>query len=200
VNEKENFGMATDVLPGASNVVRFPIEERGRPTLELLRTLAPDLRTVDIVSEAFGLELPSPNFRDRVDGEAAEHIVNNVEPHPGAQRSEQLSGLLQPLVVAAVEAARVSRRAWSAVSEGRRKLAQARRAGGFWLQALVERVDVQERQAVEATMEAYLRAEEAEGVARAVSLARSGQAWAPRSTHADMETLLDHEASVREIV
>ena len=189
--------MATDLLPGTRNVLRFPTEERARPTLELMRNLAPDLRSVDMLSAAYGLELPAADFRDRVDREAAEHIVNSAEPRPGTQRTAQLRALLEPVVVAAVDAARASLRAWSLVGEGRRQLAQAKREGGFWLDGLAERLDAQELQAAEATIEAHLRAEEAEGVARAVSLARSGEAWTPRSTHADMDALLQSEIASR---
>ncbi len=192
--------MPTDVKSGASNVVRFPVEEVGRPTLDLMRALAPDLRTIDMVAHAYGLELPEPEFRDRVDAEAAEHILNHIEGEPGAHRTQQLTALLEPVVKAAVEAARASRRAWGAVGEGRRQLAQAKSESGFWLQALEERLDAQERQAAEATIEAHLRAEEAEGVARAVSLARGGQAWAPRDVAAEMDALLAHEAGARAIV
>jgi hypothetical protein len=189
--------MLTDVVSHASNVVRFPVEEVGRLTLELMRSLAPDLRTIDMVASAYGLELPEPAFRDRVDAEAAEHILNNVESEPRVHRARQLTAVLEPVLRAAVEAARASRGAWGGVGEGRGLRARAKTEGGFWLQALEERLDAQERQAAEATVEAHLRAEEAEGVARAVSLARSGQAWTPRSVAADMDALLAHEAGAR---
>ena len=192
--------MPTDLKSGASNVVRFPVEEVGRPTIELMRALAPDLRTIDMVANAYGLELPEPEFRDRVDAEAAEHILNHVDSEHGAHRTQQLSAMLEPVVKAAVEAARVSRREWGAVGEGRRQLARAKREGGVWLQAIEERLDAQERQAAEATITAHLRAEEAEGVARAVSLARSGQAWTPRDVAAEMDALLVHEAGTRAMV
>jgi hypothetical protein len=192
--------MPTDVLPGTSNVVRFPVEEVGRPTLELMRALAPDLRTIDMLANAYGLELPAPEFRDRVDTEAAEHILNHIEGEPGARRAQQLTATLEPVVKAAVAAARASRRAWGAVGEGRRQQARARREGGFLLPALEAQMDAQERKAAEATIEAHLRAEEAEGVARAVSLARSGQVWTPHITAADMDALLAQEAGARAIV
>ena len=189
--------MATDILPGTSNVFRFPTEERARPTLELMRVLAPDVRSLDMLAEAYGLELPADGFRDRVDAEAAEHILNSVEPLPGPNRTTQLRGLLEPVVVAAVNAARASRRAWGAVGEGRRQLARGRRKGGFWFAALEERLRTQELQAAEATVEAHLRAEEAEGIARAVHLARRGVVWTPRSINADMDALLQSENAAR---
>jgi hypothetical protein len=189
--------MALDLLPETTNVVRFPIEERGRPTLELMRMLSPDVRTLDLVAEGYGLELPAPDFRDRVDAEAAEHILNHLDPEAGVRRTEQLQGLLEPLVVTAVETARAARVAWTSVGEGRRQVARAKREGGYWLQALEDRSNGQERRAAEATIEAHLRAEEAEGVARAVSLARQGEVWTPRSVAADMDALVGYQRGAR---
>lgn len=189
--------MAPELLPGTTNVVRFPIDERGRPTLELMRMLSPDVRTLDLLAEGYGLELPPLDFRDRVDAEAAEHILNHLDPEAGPRRGEQLQALLDPLVVTAVEKARAARAAWALVGEGRRQLGQARREGGYWLQALEDRLNVQERRAAEATIEAHLRAEEAEGVARAVSLARQGAVWTPRSVTADMDALLNYQRDTR---
>lgn len=190
--------MATELLSGTRNVFRFPTEERARPTLELMRDLAPDLRSVDMLAAAYGLELPDAGFRDRVDEEAATHIANSIEQRPGAARTAQLRTLLDPVVAVAVDAARASRRAWGAVGEGRRQLAQGRRdAGAAWVAQLEARLQAQELQAAEATVEAHLRAEEAEGVARAVALAMSGETWAPRSTRAELDALLQAEASMR---
>jgi len=33
-----------ELLDGMTNVVRFPVEQRARPTIELLRDIRPDLR------------------------------------------------------------------------------------------------------------------------------------------------------------
>jgi len=38
--------MRIELLPGMTNVVRFPVERRARATLELLRGVAPDVREV----------------------------------------------------------------------------------------------------------------------------------------------------------
>ena len=78
--------MASDRLAGTDNVIRFPIEERARPTLGLMRELAPDVRGVELTAEAFGLALPSADFRHRVDGEAGEYIMNNIDARPGGAR------------------------------------------------------------------------------------------------------------------
>ena len=58
---------ANDFLPGAGNVVRFPIDERARPTLDVMQELAPDVRVVEVTAEAFGLEVPDADFRHRVE-------------------------------------------------------------------------------------------------------------------------------------
>lgn len=180
-----------------SNVVRFPVEQVARPTLELMRDLAPDLRTVDMMAEAYDLEVPAPEVRDQVDAEAAEHILNQIDSEAGARRAQQLTEMLDAVVRAAVEASRASRRAWGLVEELQEHFSRAKASGGHWLQPLEERLDVREREAAAATVEAHLRAEEAEGVARAVSLARSGMSWTPRNAAADMDALLAFEVRKR---
>ena len=76
-----------------------------------MRELAPDVRVVEMTAEAFGLEVPDPDFRHRVDAEAAEHIVNHIDARPGEARKVALRGLLDPLVAEAVKAVRAWRRA-----------------------------------------------------------------------------------------
>jgi len=181
--------MASDRLAGTDNVIRFPIEERARPTLGLMRELAPDVRGVELTAEAFGLALPAVDFRHRVDGEAAEYIMNNIDAGPGAARDTALRALLDPLIVGAVAASRAWRRAATAAADARRRVAQARTEGGYWMDALERRLNELEREAADLLVEAYVHNEEAEGVTRAVRLARSGQAWTPYDIHQEAESL-----------
>lgn len=181
--------MASDLLSGTSNVVRFPVEERARPTLDLMRELAPDVRAVEMTAEAFDLALPATDFRHRVDAEAAEHIMNHIDTRPGNSRNAALRGLLDPLVAEAVKASRAWRRAAASAEEARRHAARARAEGGYWMEALEQRVDTLEREAAELLLEAHLRSEEAEGVGRAVRLARGGQAWRPYNIHREAVAL-----------
>lgn len=189
--------MSTRSHSATSNVVRFPVEQVGRPTLDLMRDLAPDLCMVDMIAEAYDLVVPAPEFRDQVDAEAAEHILNQIDSEPGARRAQQLTEMLDQVVKVAVEASRAARRAWGLVEELQEHFNRTKAKGGHWLQPLEERLDAREREAAAATIEAHLRAEEAEGVARAVSLARSGMPWSPRSAAADMDALLAYEVKER---
>jgi len=181
--------MASDRLAGTYNVIRFPIEERARPTLGLMRELAPDVRGIELTAEAFGLPLPPVDFRHRVDGEAAEYVMNHIDAGPGAARDAALRALLDPLVVGAVAASRAWRRAATAAADARRRVAQARTEGSYWMEALEQRLNELEREAADLLVDAYVRNEEAEGVARAVRLARSGQAWAPYDVQQEAEAL-----------
>ena len=65
--------MRIEMLPGLTNVIRFPVERRARPTLELLREIAPDPREVGNVAEAFGLDYPVSGLRDAADASTAGH-------------------------------------------------------------------------------------------------------------------------------
>ena len=95
--------MHIEMLPGTANVVRFPVERRARPTLGLLREIAPDLREVLSIAEAFGLETPAPDLRDRVDAATAEYILNQFGG-VGGPPAGALAALLDPVVARAITA------------------------------------------------------------------------------------------------
>ncbi len=90
--------MRIELVSGTDNVVRFPVERRARPTMNLLREIAPDVREVLQLVESFDLDGPAHDLRHRVDAEMAEHILNHVRPEPGLQRQTDLAALLAPVV------------------------------------------------------------------------------------------------------
>ena len=67
--------MRWELLPGSSNVYRFPVELVAKPTADLLRSVAPDVREVSLVAEAFGLEEPPTEVRNGSDRAMAERIA-----------------------------------------------------------------------------------------------------------------------------
>ena len=75
--------MRAKTLPGLSNVVRFPVERRARPTMELLREIAPDVREVMAIADTFDLDVPV-DLRERVDAETAQYIVEQFSGTGGA--------------------------------------------------------------------------------------------------------------------
>ena len=170
--------MHIELLPGQDNVVRFPIEHRARPTLALMREIAPDVREVSLVAETFGLE-PSYGLRHEVDARTAEYIVDQVPDEPGETRGAMLADLLAPLVVAAVEACRASHDASLAAAAMRERQQAAEAVGSVWVTSLRERTDALTLRAAELLLEAHARCQEAEGAARAVGFARRGEAWRP---------------------
>lgn len=93
------------------------------------------------------------------------------------------------MIAAAVTAARVWRRASVAAADARPRVVQARIVGGYWIEALGQRRDTLEQAAAALLLEAHWRSEEAEGVARAVRLARNGRAWTPFDLHHGAEAL-----------
>ena len=180
--------MRVELLPGMTNVVRFPVERRARPTLELLRGIAPDVREVLNLAEAFGMEMPVPDLRQRVDAVTAEYIANQV-PAGGAEREAMLCELLDPVVAGAIASCREAHDGWAAAAAAEQTLWSARRGAYFRIEPLQERAAALARRAAELMMIAHMGAEEAEGVARAVGLARSGEAWRPRDVRREAEEL-----------
>ena len=183
--------MRIELVTGTGNVVRFPVERRARPTLALLREIEPDVREVLQLAESFQLPLPGVELRDAVDEEVAEYILNQVRPEPGAARQAELDAILAPVVAKAVQACRKAHDAALTATEAQEQLVRAQSEGGYWMQPLTERADTLTTDAARFLVEAHVRAEEAEGTARAVGMAKRGETWMPRSSEANTKWLCE---------
>ncbi|UZO94699.1 hypothetical protein [Roseomonas mucosa] len=171
--------MRIELLPGLTNVIRFPVERRARPTLDLLREIAPDPREVGNVAEAFGLDYPVAGLRDAADAGTAEYILANVRSEPGEARQAALRGVLEPLLTQAVKVCREAHDAAVAAGEAHQALVRAQTEGGYWIEPLEHQAEELSARAAELLVQAQLCSEEAEGAARAVRIAERGETWAP---------------------
>ncbi len=181
--------MRVELVAGTTNVVRFPLERRAAPTMELVRAIAPDVREVLNIADSFGLALPEGDVRQASDRMMAEHIAQNVRPEPGAERRAALEALLAPMVAGAVAACRDAADAAQAATEAQQRVVEAQSRGGYWLPPLEERAESLTVGAARLMVEAHLRSEETEGAHRAVRLALHGEAWAPFDLQAEAEAL-----------
>ncbi|CAH2605940.1 conserved protein of unknown function (plasmid) [Rhodovastum atsumiense] len=181
--------MRVEIIPGTRNVVRFPVELRARPSLELLHDLAPDSRRIDIIAEAFGLDKPPDGLRDQADRRTAELIQARVPSGPDEARRAALDALLRPVLETAVAACRNAFKADQEAQQMQMQAAQALVAGSFSASGLQARADALTETAAELTLLAHQHAEEAFGVARAVDYARRGEPWVPLDVHAEAEAL-----------
>jgi hypothetical protein len=97
-----------------------------------------------------------------------------------------LSALLDPVVATAVEACRAARDSAIEAEEARRALLTALADDGRCrIDPLEERAGALASRAAKLLIAAYIRVEEAEGVARGVGLARRGEVWSPRDLRVD---------------
>jgi len=187
----EDSEMRFEVLPGLTNVIRFPVELRERPSLEVLREIAPDVREVLAIAEAFGLEAPVHDLRGQVDVETAAHIAAHIPlSDPPAVREAGLAAMIEPLVAAAIDACREAHDLSAEAAEAQQAFRLAERSGGYWLEPLRDRAETLTERAVTLLVAAHARVEETEGVARAVDFARHGEPWAPRDHDAETDALL----------
>ena len=180
--------MRIELVPGTTNVMRFPVERRARPTLGLLREIAPDERVVLSLAAAFGLDAPAHDLRELVDEATAQHVLDQfggVGPVPRAA----LDALLDAVMARAVGACRAAGDLSLDLADAQLELGRAQAAGHLWADPLRDRVEALALRTAEALIEALTRVEEAEGVARAVGLARRGEAWTPRDHRADEAAL-----------
>ncbi len=67
--------MCYETMSLGSNVIRFPVELRAKPSIDLLIEVPPDSREVEFIAEAFGFEAPDPDGRSKADRAIAETIA-----------------------------------------------------------------------------------------------------------------------------
>jgi hypothetical protein len=170
-----------ELMPGLTNVVRFPVEERMAPSMSVIHGIEPDVREVLQVCEGFFLELPDSELANQVDAETARYIAEQVLPLAPAERGPALDDLLRPVVAAAVEACRHADRVGKRAVEAGERLALAQAGGGQWLGLLERDADGLLSQSAELLILAHQRCQEAHGVNRAVGMARRDEAWTPYS-------------------
>jgi len=183
--------MRVELFPGLSNVIRFPLELHARPSLELMRELAPDVREIMAIAEAFGIETPAHDLRARVDEETAAHIAAHLVPSdPPWVRVSFLNQLLDSVVAGTIAACREAQTVWAEVTQVRDALQGAYETGVNRPGPEREQADALIERAATLLIEAHGRVEEAEGVARAVDFARRGEPWVPRDHEAETDALL----------
>src|ERR1700741_142084 len=91
--------MRWELLPGTGNVYRFPVELAAKPTADLLRSVAPDVREVSLVAEAFGLDEPPIEIRSASDRAMAERsAATGCGPENAKAKRAALEAMLKPLV------------------------------------------------------------------------------------------------------
>lgn len=181
--------MRIGLMTNESNVVRFPVERRAPPTMQLLREIAPDVRQVLYLSESFDIAFPALDLRQQTDRQIADYILNHVRPEPGTQRRDELEAMMAPMVQRAVQGCRLAHDAALAATEAQLRLVSAQTSGGYWLAPLEERAEMLTTQAAWCLVEAHGWAEEAEGAARAIGMALRGESWMPFDLHAEADQL-----------
>jgi hypothetical protein len=181
--------MRVEYVPGTDNVIRFPVERDGRPSLALLREIAPDSRDVFYTVDAFKIAPPVHGLRDSADRETAEYILNQVDDQPGPRRRQELDGLLAPLVAKAVrlcqEWSRMQREIDLAYLNYEKARDRNDQASQLWMEVYEAKIMA----SVHLLIEAYEASERAEGVARAVAYAMRGDPWEPFDHRKAMEEL-----------
>jgi hypothetical protein len=127
---------------GTSNVVRFPVELVARPTSDLLRGVAPDVREVSLVAESFGLDQPPMEVRNASDRAMAERIApTTCWPEDARAKRAAIEAMLKPLVERALRMCREAREAGLRSDDAAEKFVSAELEGGYWLKPLKDASD-----------------------------------------------------------
>ena len=182
--------MNIELLPGLTNVVRFPIELRAAPSMDVLYEIEPDSREVSLIAESYMLEMPEPDLFDQVDQETALYIALHVLPLAPAEQKAALATLLDPVVTLAVSACRDADRTSKRLVKAEAELLYAKTEGGYATGLLEVDANALSQQAAELLILAHRRCVEAHGVNRAVGKARRGETWAPNNMAENTEWLI----------
>ena len=173
--------MKIELIPGLSNVVRFPVEDRVVPSMDLLNQIGPDPDEVAAVAESFQLDEGDPDLQDATDRETARHIAEQILPLglDANALKRRLAELLDPVVGRAVLACREHGKVAKAAYAAHEVALKAKTEGGYWLEPLEEKAATLTEAAARLFLEAAARLRIARGVSRAVGFARRGEPWVP---------------------
>ena len=171
--------MRTKMLAAPTNVVRFPVERRARPTLELMRRFAPS--ATDVAALPIGHALPArgPTAREQAELAAATRIFGDRAE--SVMSSDDLDQLIAPVIAEAIALCWSLQDATTAMVEAQHALLVARHTGEGWLDRLRARAASLTSRHAELLLAAHARVEAAEGIARAVAFARRGERWTPQA-------------------
>ena len=181
--------MQIELLPGLTNVIRFPLEERVRPSIMLLHEIEPDVREVMNLAEAFQFAGPDLDLERATDRETAVYIAEQILPAEPHELKVKLDALL-PVVEQAVAACRAAHTASKSAVQAHQKLHEATVGSGFCLGPLEDRATSLTEHAVRLLIAAYDCCQQAHGVSRAVWYARRGETWRPYDATEEAERFL----------
>ena len=182
--------MRYETMTLGSNVIRFPVELRAKPSIDLLIEVAPDSREAELIAEAFGFEAPDPDGRGEADRAMAETISRMDLPADPKERRAALNAMLKPLVDRAVAACGEARQAALRSDEAGEKLASAQIEGGYWLAPLEDAANHWAVESARLQLTAYEAAQAAHGAGRAIEFAKRGEPWRPSNLEEDVDALI----------
>ena len=190
------LSMRYETLTLGGNVIRFPVELRAKPSIDLLIDVEPDSREVELIVEAFGFDAPDPEGRAKADWAMAERIAAMDLPVDREERRAALNAILKPLVDRAVAACAQARQASLRSDADNEKFAKAQMEGGYWLAPLKEAADYWAIEAARLQIVAHEAAQAAHGAGRAIEFAKRGEAWRPSKPEDDMNALIAAEKAL----
>jgi hypothetical protein len=176
-------------------VIRFPL--RAKPSIELLIDVAPDSHGTELIAAVFGFDLPDPEGRSKADRAMAERIATGDLPADPKARRAALNAMLKPIVERAVAACAEWHQAALRSEEAGEKLARAQVEGGYWLEPLEDAANNCVLESARLRLAAHEAAQAAHGAARAIEMAKRGEAWRAANVDEDVDFIIAAKKALR---
>lgn len=172
-----------------ASVVRFPLELR-ETSLLTLGDVEPDVRQIDLVAEAFGLDVPDEDIAQQAEIETVETLTTMHLPNDAKARRGVLQRMESEALRPAIAASREARRAMKAAGEMQVRAAAAKSAGDASARFFGGLAEDAARTSAVRMLAAFRLAQRARGVSRAIGFALRGENWTPFDIQAETDWLI----------
>jgi hypothetical protein len=165
--------MRLELTIGDSHLVRFPVERRLAPSLDLLRKIAPEQDHIAYLIESFKLDVSVSGIRDEAMQGMMAHIAECDWSGAQNEKDTELNDIQADFVARATKACHQADAANNLASAALTLSVKADAKGDHMASVLQAQADSLMTKAARRLVQAHMRIEEANGVADAIDHAKN---------------------------
>jgi hypothetical protein len=183
--------MRLELTVGDCHLVRFPVERRQKPSLQLLHDIAPREDHVTYVIESFCLKVSIANIRNEAMQGMTSHIATHNWPDAREEMDAELADILEGFVTRAIEACIEADKANHIATTALTFSIDADAKGDIMASVLRAQADTLTTKAARRLVKAHMRIEEANGIADAIDYEKRAKQTGLLDTQAAGEWLCE---------